>query len=310
MKVGYRKPNIKKSIKARTTGKVKRKMKKAVNPLYGKKGMGYIKNPKKAVYNKVYHKTTFGTTDVLKATAKSSSKNSASNHETHPYVMNSKQINPVVYVCIVAFTGLFGVHRFIDGSIGMGILYLLTGGLLGIGWLVDLIKAIMMLVKSNQQDIEHLLQWQKVIVTDSPEHLIMTEQQLQDATEQQVNNDIRIIQDSIKLLSETVNPDVFFSRLDLLKSTANHLQQLEPYIDFNVSPSQAFNEIVEDEQESIHQFVIRYYNSVKSYADTLKTDKGKANQYQKFYDTLMNYKDIMNEENIDYIEYKYNQSKN
>lgn len=58
MKVGIRKPNIKKRIKARTTGKIKRKMKKSVNPLYGKKGMGYIKNPKRAVYNKVYHKTT------------------------------------------------------------------------------------------------------------------------------------------------------------------------------------------------------------------------------------------------------------
>ena len=58
MKIGIRTPNLKKSIKARTTGKVKRKMKSAVNPLYGKKGMGMITNPKKAVYNKVYNKTT------------------------------------------------------------------------------------------------------------------------------------------------------------------------------------------------------------------------------------------------------------
>ena len=52
MKVGVRKPSIKKSIKARTTGRVKRSIKKSVNPLYGKKGMGLINNPKKAVYNK------------------------------------------------------------------------------------------------------------------------------------------------------------------------------------------------------------------------------------------------------------------
>ena len=48
MKYGVRKPNIKKSIKARTTGKVKRQVKKAVNPLYGKKGMGIVNDPKKA----------------------------------------------------------------------------------------------------------------------------------------------------------------------------------------------------------------------------------------------------------------------
>ena len=58
MKVGFRTPNFKKSFKARTTGKLKRKMKKAVNPFYGKKGIGYIKNPKKALYNKVYNKTS------------------------------------------------------------------------------------------------------------------------------------------------------------------------------------------------------------------------------------------------------------
>lgn len=37
MKVGFRKPNLKKRIRARTTGKLKRKVKKAINPLYGKK---------------------------------------------------------------------------------------------------------------------------------------------------------------------------------------------------------------------------------------------------------------------------------
>ena len=65
MKFGMRKPSIKRSISARTTGKIKRKIKRTVNPFYGKKGMGFIKNPKKAVYNKVYNKTTFSWKDAL-----------------------------------------------------------------------------------------------------------------------------------------------------------------------------------------------------------------------------------------------------
>ena len=65
MKIGVRKPSIKRSISARTTGKLKRTVNKAVNPLYGQKGMGYINNPKKAVYNKVYNKTTVGVSDIL-----------------------------------------------------------------------------------------------------------------------------------------------------------------------------------------------------------------------------------------------------
>ncbi|MFK4963361.1 hypothetical protein ET009_00420 [Lactococcus garvieae] len=66
MKFGIRKPSIKKSFKAHTTGKAKRQIKNALIPGYGKKGMGYIKNPKKAVYNKVYKKTTFSFWDLFK----------------------------------------------------------------------------------------------------------------------------------------------------------------------------------------------------------------------------------------------------
>lgn len=58
MKYGYRKPNINSRIKARTTGRVKRSVKRAVNPLYGKKGMGLAANPKKSIYNRVYSRTT------------------------------------------------------------------------------------------------------------------------------------------------------------------------------------------------------------------------------------------------------------
>ena len=48
MKFGIRKPSLKRSIKARTTGRAKRAVKKAIIPGYGKKGTGWIKNPKKA----------------------------------------------------------------------------------------------------------------------------------------------------------------------------------------------------------------------------------------------------------------------
>ena len=66
VKIGLRKPSLKKSIKARTTGRVKRAVKRAIIPGYGKKGMGWLKNPRKAAYNKVYHKTTFSIWDLFK----------------------------------------------------------------------------------------------------------------------------------------------------------------------------------------------------------------------------------------------------
>ena len=66
MKFGMRTPSLKKSISARTTGRAKRAIKKALIPGYGKKGMGWIRDPKKAMYNKVYNKTSFSVWDMFK----------------------------------------------------------------------------------------------------------------------------------------------------------------------------------------------------------------------------------------------------
>lgn len=66
MKFGLRTPSLKSSFKARTTGRAKRAVKKALIPGYGKKGMGWLKNPKKAAYNKVHNKTSFSIWDLFK----------------------------------------------------------------------------------------------------------------------------------------------------------------------------------------------------------------------------------------------------
>lgn len=73
MKVGLRKPNLEKRFKARTTGKLKRQAKHAVIPGYGRKGMGYLKDPKKALYNKMYHKATIDPLTLLEQNSKKAS---------------------------------------------------------------------------------------------------------------------------------------------------------------------------------------------------------------------------------------------
>lgn len=66
MKIGMRTPSPTKSVKARTTGRIKRAAKKSYNPVYGKKGIGYLKDPERAVKNKIYHKLTYDPLDELK----------------------------------------------------------------------------------------------------------------------------------------------------------------------------------------------------------------------------------------------------
>ena len=60
MKVGMRTPNLKKRVSSRTTGAINRKVKRSTSPYYGQKGIGWVKDPKRAAYNKLYNKITFG----------------------------------------------------------------------------------------------------------------------------------------------------------------------------------------------------------------------------------------------------------
>ena len=71
MKFGMRKPSIKKSISARTKGRLTRTVKKQFIPGYGTKKSALkiihpVKSAKKSVYNKVYRKTSFSIFDIFK----------------------------------------------------------------------------------------------------------------------------------------------------------------------------------------------------------------------------------------------------
>lgn len=103
MKFGFRKPSLKKSFKARTTGKVKRTINRATKPGYGRKGVGLLKNPKKAVYNKVYHKTTTSIWDIFNtSTTKNvtSKTNKEKNKRQPSYTISADELyewNPASY---------------------------------------------------------------------------------------------------------------------------------------------------------------------------------------------------------------------
>ncbi len=59
---------------------------------------------------------------------------------------NGRPKNKWVAFLLCLFLGVIGAHKFYEGKIGMGILYLFTMGLLGIGVFIDLIR---LLLKPN-----------------------------------------------------------------------------------------------------------------------------------------------------------------
>lgn len=60
--------------------------------------------------------------------------------------VNGRERDKWVAFLLCLFLGYFGAHKFYEGKVGMGILYLLTAGLIGIGWLID---CIILLTKPN-----------------------------------------------------------------------------------------------------------------------------------------------------------------
>lgn len=52
-------------------------------------------------------------------------------------------MSKIAAILITFFLGGLGVHRFMAGKIGTGIIWLITGGVFGIGWLIDFIKVCM-----------------------------------------------------------------------------------------------------------------------------------------------------------------------
>ena len=60
--------------------------------------------------------------------------------QTFMLVYNSRRKNPndILLATLLGFLGFAGIQRFMTGQIMLGLLYFFTGGLLGIGTIIDL----------------------------------------------------------------------------------------------------------------------------------------------------------------------------
>ena len=72
--------------------------------------------------------------------------NNNNNNFNTAYVPMGKPKNKWLAFFLCLFLGALGVHRFYEGKIGTGLLWLFTGGLFGLGWFIDLI---ILLCRSN-----------------------------------------------------------------------------------------------------------------------------------------------------------------
>ncbi len=63
----------------------------------------------------------------------------------------------ILVTALVGFVGVAGIHRFITGEIGMGILYFFTAGLCLIGTIVDLVNYQKLAFEYNRKVAEEVM---------------------------------------------------------------------------------------------------------------------------------------------------------
>ena len=110
--------------------------------------------------NPVFLKYLYDVTPEELLTINSRTKSFSEDELTHfCMIYRSKRKDPqtILLLCLLGLLGVAGIHRFVIGHTGMGILYFFTGGLCLIGTIVDAINHKSLTLEYNAQMISETL---------------------------------------------------------------------------------------------------------------------------------------------------------
>ena len=116
---------------------------------------------------------------------------------------------------------------------------------------------------------------------------------------------LKIVNDCATLVNTTVNPDVFFKRYHLMLENLESLAGLECTGIFDNSPelpSDTFLRVEAQFDAATIDFLDRSFDNAKAKADTLKTEKGKLNSINRYFDDMENFIIYMNGEGLEYLD--------
>lgn len=243
---------------------------------------------------------------------------------------------------ITLFLGWAGVHKFMEKKTGMGILYLCTLGLFGIGWFIDILLSAIPLLKSqgkhtvsvshrapvssepkltgvsNCRSIsavknlnERTLYGLQQLVFPNSLVGVFTAEQIITAADSTISQNEHIINDCKELISSTENPSVFYERYDLLIEKYQELSQFEPFVViYGYQPMESLTYFREARSKYEKKFITRCYNKALVKADSMKTEKGRKNQFVKMRELLLQYESVMSPENLSFLHQRFDSKTN
>lgn len=300
MKIGPRKPSLKRSVKAKTTGKIKRQAKRSIDPTYGKKGVGWVKNPKKATYNKIYNKTSYSVMPNTRKIKSSSQKRTDSNfrklnkYGTTPsdtfYTITEKKIHRKKRSYWWVLLALLFINS--------GVLSAIFIGMVIAGFIYY----------HNQKPSEERVQVKHYLSDEKKEELI---KRIEDLS---VSND-RLL----KNINSTLKANVYFRSLSEFKSVHKEINHLNYNYHLPVSYEITVNKrddvqnanksnLTSILNKSTSAFIKRYYKNCEEQASKLKTEKGYLNRMNRNKETLIAYSHYLSEEHHELIEKLWNKN--
>ena len=109
---------------------------------------------------------------------------------------------------------------------------------------------------------------------------------------------IKILIESRDIVNRTTDPEVFFSRYDLVKEKAEQLASVSKYVKFKgTKPAEVPRMAVDQEQAAVRDLIVRCFQKAVLGAEKAKMEKGKRSQVEKFQSSLEPYFFRMSDEN-------------
>lgn len=191
-------------------------------------------------------------------------------------------------LCILL--GYVGAHRYYVGKVGSGIIYTLTCGGFMIGWIIDLVS----IATNNFTDAQGnvlcgqsapppVIQPGGTCLPGDDVPIPTTRKEAEFVAPQW----LRIAQESANICNNTVNPDVFFSRYDLMELTLRRLAAIEHFLSFSDNlPSSVLEDVQAQRSAAIRDMIERSYQREQSEAQKLKTETGRENRMRRYFETM------------------------
>ena len=155
----------------------------------------------------------------------------------------------------------------------------------------------------NFRKKKSLLELQKLVITNSPNKLIMKENELLDNAYKICNNYINKISDFVQIINTTSNPNLYFQTYEIMLDYTKKLIKFEPYLHFKGNPpTYSLDMFLSQRQQSINDFLSRYYENIAKKAIDDATEQGITALYNQFKNSLLPYYSIINDSNIHFID--------